>query len=178
MLQKDPSRYLRNGDIEKSSPKEANGVIPQKFKQMYRVRDQDVGLQVSDNQEFRRRKRTVGLGGHNAIKRPYLKTVVVDQDSQREAEPKSLLGNYSSANIQRQQNKEFAKGYLTRTIYLRSGTSNELRGVNTRSQHPINITKLPMRNGTNHLELSLEMQANYINKPKASIYHPVKLSIL
>jgi hypothetical protein len=35
MLQKDPSRYLRNNDILGSSPKEASGPIPKKFKDLH-----------------------------------------------------------------------------------------------------------------------------------------------
>lgn len=35
MLKKDPIRYLRNNDIAGSSPKEASGPIPKKFREMH-----------------------------------------------------------------------------------------------------------------------------------------------
>ena len=39
MMQKDPTRYLRNGDIEGSSPKASHGLVPNKFYSQHKIPD-------------------------------------------------------------------------------------------------------------------------------------------
>lgn len=77
MLQKDPSRYLRNTDIDGSSPKEASGPIPKKFRDMH-YPSPDPKIQQQEHQKFRTRQKEMGLQGHDAIKKPFLKTIDVD----------------------------------------------------------------------------------------------------
>lgn len=76
MLQKDPDRYLRNYDIEGSSPK--CSPMPKKFSGIHKVKNEMICDQARENLEFRVKRRKIEMGGHNAIKRPYLRTLNVD----------------------------------------------------------------------------------------------------